>query len=221
MILCLSALPLGCKSQKEQIPMLQPLNEATENQSPQEIPSQEKPAAGSTASPQPHDTSSGAPVDLCATNPDLYQEKDGQCVLIPLPSVEGELMITSGLIWKPDLSRCRRAWSNDSFRFCSGGVHASVPLALPVQGTGKVRFSLSFNCKSIPPQNALALSIGNETKVTLTSVMVDTPIFSDEISVEAGLAKSVRLDFTPNYDATYPADCRINLIENRAIESAG
>ncbi len=61
------------------------------------------------------------------------------------------------------------------------------------------------------------VSIGNETKVTLASIKVDTPIYSDEIEVESGMAKSVRLDFTPNYDATYPADCAINLIENRVL----
>lgn len=217
LILGFSALPLGCKTHKERTTELIPVNDGSEiDSSPQGSPSQPTPAAGTTA-PLPSGTTSDVPVDLCATLPDLYQKKDGKCVIIPLPSVEGELAISNGVIWKPDLTRCRRPWSNGGFRFCSGGVHASIPLALPTQGTGKARFSLSFNCKSVPAQNSLELSIGNETKVTLASIKVDTPIFSDEISVETGVAKSVRLDFTPNYDATYPADCVIKLIENRTL----
>jgi hypothetical protein len=215
LILGFAVLPLGCKTHRETTPGPLPANEVTEiESSPQESPTHPTPG---TMVPPTSGKTSDAPVDLCATRPDLYQRKDGKCEIIPLPSVEGELNISSGVIWKPDLSRCRRTWSNGGFKFCSGGVHASIPVALPTQGSGKARFSISFNCKSFPAQNSLELSIGNETKLTLTSVTVDTPIFSDEIPVEAGVVKSVRLDFKPNYDATYPGDCLINLIENRVI----
>jgi hypothetical protein len=202
---------LGCKSttQNPASPE-QPLMEPANIPEPSQKPVEDKPSHVSSQTAE----------DLCETHPDVYKRKDGECVLIPRPSVEGVLNITSGVIWQPDLTRCSRPWSNGSFRFCSGGVHATIPLPTPEQGNGKVRLTLRFKCNSVPTQNALSLTIGEDNKSTLASVLTDDPVFSSEIPVTSGIAKSVRLDFTPLYDATYPPSCRIILVENVLVQSS-